>query len=200
MPDAVPALAVTAAMAGIPFGISGIGSLHDKECDRIEALIAELAKLGMLAETEEYGTVLSWDGSRRPISELPVSILYGDHRMAMALAPRGRVRSGDSDTRRRSSGKVLPRLLGRPAPRRIHRRRRRRGICRRMTIILILLVAIAGTGAALYAEHRFHLRRKGLEACGARRRAAAGRVLRNAHHLRARLLAGLRVGTNRILR
>lgn len=30
-----------------------------------------------------------------------------------------------------------------------------------MTIILILLVAIAGTGAALYAEHRFHLRRKG---------------------------------------
>ena len=29
-----------------------------------------------------------------------------------------------------------------------------------MTIILILLVAIAGTGAALYAEHRFHLRRK----------------------------------------
>ena len=87
MPDAVPALAVTAAMAGIPFRISGIGSLHDKECDRIEALIAELAKLGMLAETEEYGTVLSWDGSRRPISELPVFDTYGDHRMAMALAP-----------------------------------------------------------------------------------------------------------------
>ena len=87
MPDAVPALAVTAAMAGIPFRISGIGSLHDKECDRIEALIAELAKLGMLAETEEYGTVLSWDGRRRPISELPVFDTYGDHRMAMALAP-----------------------------------------------------------------------------------------------------------------
>ena len=87
MPDAVPALAVTAAMAGIPFRISGIGSLHDKECDRIEALIAELAKLGMLAETEEYGTVLSWDGRRRPISELPVYDTYGDHRMAMALAP-----------------------------------------------------------------------------------------------------------------
>lgn len=87
MPDAVPALAVTAALAGIPFRISGVGSLHDKECDRVEALIAELAKLGMDAETEQYGTVLTWDGNRRPIAQMPVFDTYGDHRMAMALAP-----------------------------------------------------------------------------------------------------------------
>lgn len=87
MPDAVPALAVTAAMAGIPFRLSGVGALHDKECDRIEALAAELAKLGILTETEQYGTVFVWDGRRVPIKTLPEFDTHGDHRMAMALAP-----------------------------------------------------------------------------------------------------------------
>lgn len=87
MPDAVPALAVTACMVGVPFRFSGVGSLHHKECDRIEAIIAELAKLGFVLETEAYGTTLVWDGRRRPVHELPVFDTYGDHRMAMALAP-----------------------------------------------------------------------------------------------------------------
>lgn len=87
MPDAVPALAVTAAMAGIPFRLSGVGALHDKECDRIEALSQALLKLGIVTETEQYGTVFVWDGRRVPITELPVFDTYGDHRMAMALAP-----------------------------------------------------------------------------------------------------------------
>lgn len=87
MPDAVPALAVTACMVGVPFRFSGVGSLHHKECDRLEALVAELAKLGFPLEIEVYGTVLSWDGSRRPVRQLPVFETYGDHRMAMALAP-----------------------------------------------------------------------------------------------------------------
>lgn len=87
MPDSAPALAVTAALTGIPFRLSGLGALHAKECDRVEALAIELAKLGIDAEIENYGTVLSWDGTRRPITELPVFEVYGDHRMAMALAP-----------------------------------------------------------------------------------------------------------------
>lgn len=87
MPDAVPALAVTACMVGVPFRFSGVGALHHKECDRIEALVAELAKLGFVLEVEAYGTVLSWDGTRRPVRQMPVFDTYGDHRMAMALAP-----------------------------------------------------------------------------------------------------------------
>lgn len=87
MPDAVPALVVTACMAGVPFELSGVGALHHKECDRLEALVAEMAKLGMILEIEHYGTVLKWDGRRVPIRQLPVFDTYSDHRMAMALAP-----------------------------------------------------------------------------------------------------------------
>lgn len=87
MPDAVPALAVTACMAGIRFELTGVGALHHKESDRLEALVAELAKLGAQLEIEGYGTVLKWDGTRRPVRSLPEFDTYGDHRMAMALAP-----------------------------------------------------------------------------------------------------------------
>lgn len=86
MPDAVPALVMTAAVAGIPFRLSGIGVLHDKECDRISALADSLEKLGIITETEQYGTVFLWDGQRVPIQQLPEFDTYGDHRIAMALA------------------------------------------------------------------------------------------------------------------
>ena len=87
MPDAVPALVVTCCLVGIPFRLSGLGALHHKECDRLEALKAEMAKLGCMLEIEGYGTILSWDGRRVPVSSLPVFDTYADHRMAMALAP-----------------------------------------------------------------------------------------------------------------
>ena len=87
MPDAVPALAVTACLIGVPFRLSGVGALHHKECDRLEALKAELAKLGCILETENYGTVLTWDGRRVPVMSMPEFDTYADHRMAMALAP-----------------------------------------------------------------------------------------------------------------
>ena len=87
MPDAVPALVVTCCLIGLPFRLTGLGALHHKECDRLEALKAEMAKLGCALEIEGYGTVLAWDGRRRPVAELPVFDTYADHRMAMALAP-----------------------------------------------------------------------------------------------------------------
>lgn len=86
MPDTVPALVVTCCLAGIPFRLSGIEVLRYKECDRIAALCAEMAKIGCLLETGVYGTVLSWDGRRVPVHTMPVFDTYGDHRMAMALA------------------------------------------------------------------------------------------------------------------
>lgn len=87
MPDAVPALVVTCCLVGIPFRLTGLGALHHKECDRLEALKAEMAKLGCMLEIEVYGTVLSWDGRRVPVATMPVFDTYADHRMAMAFAP-----------------------------------------------------------------------------------------------------------------
>lgn len=86
MPDSVPALAVTAALAGLPFHLTGVGVLKTKESDRLEVLASELAKIGIVTETENYGNTLCWDGRRRPIASLPEFDPHGDHRMAMAFA------------------------------------------------------------------------------------------------------------------
>lgn len=87
IPDCVPALAVTACLAGVPFRFSGVGALRFKECNRLEALIEELGKLGFVLETDKYDTELVWDGSRRPAFGIPALDSHNDHRMAMALAP-----------------------------------------------------------------------------------------------------------------
>lgn len=87
IPDAVPALAVTAAMVGIPFRLTGVAVLRHKESDRLQAIIDQLAKVGVMAYTEAYDNVLAWDGRRVPIHTMPEFDTYGDHRLAMALAP-----------------------------------------------------------------------------------------------------------------
>lgn len=85
-PDLVPSLAVTCAMAGIPFHFTGVAHLRVKESDRIEALRAELLKVGVDMETEPSGTI-SWSGQRLPVGRIPKFETYGDHRIAMAFAP-----------------------------------------------------------------------------------------------------------------
>lgn len=85
-PDLVQAVVVTAVMIGIPFRLSGVDTLRIKETDRIEALKAEMLKLGVALRDSEPG-ILEWDGRRMPIAELPEFDTYDDHRMAMALAP-----------------------------------------------------------------------------------------------------------------
>lgn len=85
-PDILQTVAVTAVMLGIPFRFTGAQSLRIKETDRIEALKNEMLKLGAILSDDEPG-VLEWDGSRRPIDEIPQFDTYNDHRMAMALAP-----------------------------------------------------------------------------------------------------------------
>lgn len=87
-PDAVPSVAVTCAMLGLPFTLSGIATLRIKECDRAEALATELRKVGVELTFPASGT-MTWDGRRRPVAELPRFATYGDHRMAMAFAPVG---------------------------------------------------------------------------------------------------------------
>ncbi|MDE6311653.1 MAG: 3-phosphoshikimate 1-carboxyvinyltransferase [Muribaculaceae bacterium] len=89
IPDAVPAIAVTAAMLGIPFRLTGVESLRIKECDRLAALRSELLKFGIMLESEaESGRgVLAWEGARGPLTEIPVVNTHDDHRIAMAFAP-----------------------------------------------------------------------------------------------------------------
>lgn len=85
-PDLAQTIVVTSCMLGIPFHITGLSTLKIKETDRLEALRAEMLKLGIVL-TIERDSELLWDGSRRPIYEIPVIDTYEDHRMAMAFAP-----------------------------------------------------------------------------------------------------------------
>lgn len=89
-PDVAQTFAVTCAMLGVPFRISGLRSLRIKETDRIAALAAELLKVGVVLDTEKTtdgDEIISWDGKRRPVGEIPEFDTYDDHRMAMAFAP-----------------------------------------------------------------------------------------------------------------
>lgn len=85
-PDMAPAVAVTCAMIGVPFTLTGLESLVIKESDRLTAIAAELRKIGVVC-TRTGDHTLQWDGRRMPVTERPVFETYNDHRMAMALAP-----------------------------------------------------------------------------------------------------------------
>lgn len=85
-PDLVQGLAFAAAMLRMPFRFTGVSTLRNKETDRLAAMVAEAAKIGCIF-TVEGNDVIAWEGRSVPITELPVFDSYGDHRMAMALAP-----------------------------------------------------------------------------------------------------------------
>lgn len=85
IPDTVPALVATCCLIGVPFTLKGVGRLRIKESDRVGALIAEMAKIGCPL-TMEGSDTLVWEGTRLPITEMPVFDSHGDHRIAMALA------------------------------------------------------------------------------------------------------------------
>jgi 3-phosphoshikimate 1-carboxyvinyltransferase len=84
-PDLVQTLAVVAPLLGVPFRFTGVSTLHDKECDRVNALCNEMRKLGIVLDVENNDTI-AWEGDRCPIFERPVIDTYHDHRMAMAFA------------------------------------------------------------------------------------------------------------------
>lgn len=82
-PDLVQATALCAAGLGVPATFAGIGSLVHKETNRIEALKETLLAAGLEVETGE--AILSFSGKWNPTDH--IFRTYGDHRMAMALAP-----------------------------------------------------------------------------------------------------------------
>lgn len=85
-PDVAQALVVTCCLIGVPFKFVGLRNLSMKECDRLQALVDEMAKIGCVIEKiRDYG--LEWEGRRMPIPSMPAFSAHDDHRMAMALAP-----------------------------------------------------------------------------------------------------------------
>lgn len=85
-PDLAQTFAVTCCMLNIPFMFTGLQTLKIKETDRIEALKAELKKLGYELQ-DSQGSILEWDGYMSKPEENPIIKTYEDHRMAMAFAP-----------------------------------------------------------------------------------------------------------------
>lgn len=85
-PDIAQTLAATCCGLGVPFRFSGLANLKIKETDRLTALCSELAKLGFDAGQDDGGAI-SWNGERRRCDGKVRIATYGDHRMAMAMAP-----------------------------------------------------------------------------------------------------------------
>ncbi len=85
-PDLAQTFVVTCCMMNIPFMFTGLQSLKIKETDRIEALKAEMKKLGYLIYDSE-NSILEWNGEKCEPEPDAVIKTYEDHRMAMAFAP-----------------------------------------------------------------------------------------------------------------
>lgn len=82
-PDIVPTVAAMAAFATGETVISGAAHLSIKECDRIQAPVAELSKAGVDISARSDGMVVRGGKLSSRGAELRT---YGDHRMAMSLS------------------------------------------------------------------------------------------------------------------
>lgn len=86
-PDLALSWAVLLCLLERSFRMMGVRTLHLKESDRVEALRAELLKLGYVLKIESDDAI-SWYGERVPVeNEPPVIDAHGDHRLAIAFAP-----------------------------------------------------------------------------------------------------------------
>ncbi|HEY9687843.1 MAG TPA: 3-phosphoshikimate 1-carboxyvinyltransferase [Coleofasciculaceae cyanobacterium] len=102
-PDQAQTLAVLAAFAKGVTKISGIRSLRIKETNRLEAVAAELAKMGIRTIAEEDALTI-FGGSPQPAA----IDTYGDHRMAMSFAVAGAVLDGFRINNPQVVGKTFP--------------------------------------------------------------------------------------------
>jgi len=80
--DTAQTLAAIAPFASSPTRIRGIGFIRSKETDRVGAMCAELARLGVEVQEEPDGLTIQPCASMRPARVRT----YNDHRMAMAFA------------------------------------------------------------------------------------------------------------------
>ncbi len=83
-PDAVPALAIVAAFAKGETRISNIAHLREKECDRIDAVVTQLQKMGI--HTDQGQDYMIIQGGSPHGADIET---YNDHRIAMSFAVSG---------------------------------------------------------------------------------------------------------------
>jgi len=83
-PDIAQTIAVTCFSEGISCNLTGLHTLKIKETDRLEALKAELTKLGARISVTDKSLYL--EKSSEIITNIGIKT-YNDHRMAMAFAP-----------------------------------------------------------------------------------------------------------------
>ena len=89
-PDIAQTIAVTCFGLGIACDLTGLHTLKIKETDRLEALKAELTKLGADISVTDHS--LHLQGRLKLNSDVQIET-YHDHRMAMAFAPLGMLTS-----------------------------------------------------------------------------------------------------------
>ncbi len=82
IPDTAQTLAAVAPFATTPTTIRGIASARVKETDRVAAMAAELARLGVRVEERHDGLTI-WPAERLTPARVQT---YNDHRMAMAFS------------------------------------------------------------------------------------------------------------------
>ncbi|OFZ00676.1 MAG: hypothetical protein A2491_14965 [Bacteroidetes bacterium RIFOXYC12_FULL_35_7] len=83
-PDLAQTLAVCLVLMKIPYTLTGLSTLKNKETDRIAALKKELSKLGAILKITNNS--ITWDGTIKNAEAAPEIETYQDHRMAMAFA------------------------------------------------------------------------------------------------------------------
>ncbi|NNG10671.1 MAG: 3-phosphoshikimate 1-carboxyvinyltransferase, partial [Arenibacter sp.] len=83
-PDIAQTIAVSCYGLGVACYMTGLHTLKIKETDRLEALKAELTKLG--ASISVTDKTLTLEASQEFVKDVAIDT-YNDHRMAMAFAP-----------------------------------------------------------------------------------------------------------------
>ena len=85
-PDLAQTVVVACCMKNVPFRFTGLSTLKIKETDRIEAMKAEMRKLGYVLR-DANDSELWWDGTRCEAFPDAAIDTYEDHRMALSFAP-----------------------------------------------------------------------------------------------------------------
>ena len=87
MPDVALTLIAMSPILATPIEISGLQSLHHKECDRLECPATEMRTMGVDLSTSHSSVTVKPFGSQAPKAHMLST--YHDHRMAMAFATLG---------------------------------------------------------------------------------------------------------------
>jgi len=104
-PDLVPPLAIAAAFAEGKSTFTGVGQLRYKECNRLEAVVTELEKMGIRSNYDEDNLYI--EGNRKNIHGAEINT-YNDHRIAMSFAIAGLAVSNQIITDKKCVAKSFP--------------------------------------------------------------------------------------------